>query len=339
MELLINNFTEAGNHLKYRKGWEDYQKEKCNMKTYRHLENKIHYNRIFETLTDNRSIDVLNEKSLKNVKKLSEKEYIIKYINENKDKKTPQELAEAIALAIEVPVNDQSRMREIFNMVMEELRVNPPVLSEISIAINGRDVPIIANDFGVRAGENIFFTPGVTSTEIDEETGERQMTMWAGDNQVQTESRAFGGFTIGNRFGGSGQRMFSDPGQFSAPTDLPPRIMTVAYNRQALPILNTPRNEIQTQTEGDYPSPPINMMGPGNVKEFAVSKKVGPQMESYLAQSQSRITNTAQTNELGALTTEEQRTQYTAGGYRGSETRLPSGVRVMSPIKNVPQAD
>jgi len=72
MELLINNFTEKGNGLKWRSSWESYQRKNCKSKTMVKMENGIHYNRIINALTDNRSIDVLNEASLKNVKKMTE---------------------------------------------------------------------------------------------------------------------------------------------------------------------------------------------------------------------------------------------------------------------------
>ena len=77
MQLGIQNFTEAGNDLMWRKGWESFQREHCKSKTKARMENKLHYDRILNSLTDNRSIDVLVPKSLENVKKMTEKEMII----------------------------------------------------------------------------------------------------------------------------------------------------------------------------------------------------------------------------------------------------------------------
>ena len=219
----------------YRKDWERFQREKCESKTMAKMENKLHYDRIFNGLTDNRSIDILNDESLKNVKKMDIREYIIQYIQESNGKKTPQQIAEAVAIALAIPVTDTAAFRNIFKMVMEELKANPPVLAEVSIAIDGRTVPIIADDFGVRAGDNIFSTDGVPSQVVDEETGELAVAYWSGDNQVpERRGMSSSGFRL-TAFANSGDRMTEVPGQFSLPTSLPPPMMPVVFNRSALP--------------------------------------------------------------------------------------------------------
>jgi hypothetical protein len=109
MELGIQNFTPAGNNLVWRKGWRKYQENICKESkgAIRNV-NKTHYDRILYSLTDNRSIDVLNEPSIKDVKKMDPREYIIKYIHEYKDKKSIREMTEGLMIALEVPVEETS---------------------------------------------------------------------------------------------------------------------------------------------------------------------------------------------------------------------------------------
>ena len=51
MELNYSNLTDPNqNNLKYRKQFENFQKEKCKSKTMLNMENRIHYNRILNAL-------------------------------------------------------------------------------------------------------------------------------------------------------------------------------------------------------------------------------------------------------------------------------------------------
>ena len=237
MELRIENFTDAGNHLKWRSGWKDYQHKHCETKTHARLANKMHYDRILDSLTDNRSIDVLVDKSLKNVKKMDDREYIAKFVEENYDKQTIEQLVRSVAIAMNISVQDQE-YRQLYNIVLEEMnflhglnqsRMLAP--RRIDIAINGKDVGIQASPEGVVATENPISITGVSSVHTDEETGERGITIWSGDNQAP-ERR---GMTLQPGFLGSGERITFDPMQFSVPTRLPPRMIPVQFNREALP--------------------------------------------------------------------------------------------------------
>jgi hypothetical protein len=239
MEVCIENFTQSGNNLMYRKEWENYQKERCESKTMARMENRVHYDRILNGLTDNRSIDILNQDSLKNITKMDMREYIIKYIDDNKGIKTPQQLVEAIAIAIAVPVDDMAAIKAIYQMVLTQLKASPPVLAEVSIAIDGVSVPIIADDMGVRSGANIFSTDGVPSQSVDEETGEIAVAYWEGDNQVpERRGMSMEGFRL-RAFANSGDRITDVPAQFSLPTRLPPPMMPVVFNKLALPDTNS----------------------------------------------------------------------------------------------------
>jgi hypothetical protein len=197
------------------------------------MENRLHYDRIFQGLTNNRSIDVLVPETLKNVKKMSTEEYIKKYINENNGIKSPQQLTVAIAIALNIPVASPDYVK-VFNMVMEEMKRKPPVLAEVSIAIDGKTVQIKADDEGVIASANTFSFDGVASQRIDEETGELATVYYEGDNQVATRNYDTGGFSPAS-FAQSGDTMTEVPGQFSLPTRLPPRISPVVFNRNGLP--------------------------------------------------------------------------------------------------------
>jgi hypothetical protein len=237
MELRIENFTENGNHLKWRSAWRDYQQKRCRTKSHARIANKMHYGRILDSLTDNRSIDVLVDKSLKSVKKMDMDEVIFNFIEESKGKFPPDQLAEKIAIALEVPLDDTVAYRKIFDLVMEQIKSGPPPLAEVSIAVDGRPVEIKATEEGVVASKNPFSLTGVSSVHIDEETGEHGVTVWSGDNQAPSRMVDIGGFKT-KQFGGSGERETFNPMQFSVPTSLPPPMKTVAFNREAIPTSN-----------------------------------------------------------------------------------------------------
>jgi hypothetical protein len=269
MELDIQNFTEAGNNLMWRKPWEMFQREHCKSKTRVKMENKVHYERILNSLTDNRSIDILVDKSLEAVKKMPEKEFIIKYVHENRYKMSAKELTESIAVAMEIPVDDVSAIRSIFNTVMEQLRNDPPELYETiqrPIAIDGTVVNIISSSQGVIASANPLSITGVSSMVVDQDSGELGVTVWAGDNQVPVRNIAPTD---------AGFRLTEVPAQFSVPTSLPPPMRPVTFNRQGLPdttqlpnvIVNSPKpmmldyyphNDLnmgsQTDITGEYPN-------------------------------------------------------------------------------------
>lgn len=239
MELGIQNFTPTGNNLMWKNSWETYQKQNCQSKTMSKMENRLHYDRIFQGLTNNRSIDVLVPESLKNVKKMSTKEYITKYISENNGIKTPQQLTVAIAIALNIPVGTPDYSK-VYDMVIEELKMVHDLTNSfiraphrIDIAIDTRSVGIEATDEGVVADANPFSFDGIPSQRVDEETGELALVYYNGDNQVPTRSYDTGGFA--NLFRQSGDTMTEVPGQFSLPTRLPPRISPVVFNRNALP--------------------------------------------------------------------------------------------------------
>jgi len=282
MELGIRNFTEAGNNLMWRKGWETYQREQCKSKTRVKMENKVHYDRILNSLTDNRSIDVMVDESLEAVKKMPEREFIIKYVQENKYKMSPKDIADAIAIALEIPVDDTAAVRSIFMTVMEELRNSPPELYETiqrPIAIDGTVVNIISSSQGVIASANPLSITGVSSMVVDQESGERGIVLWEGDYQAPVR---------GINPTDAGERMSEVPAQFSVPSILPPPIAPTTFNRQGLPSTSEiPRSiplkpppppkplairwkteEMNTQTEmsGDYPSADLaDIMIPFNV--------------------------------------------------------------------------
>jgi hypothetical protein len=114
MELGIQNFTQAGNNLSWRGDWENYQAKECKSKTSKRIANKVHYQRILNTLTDTRSIDVLNEPSLKNVKKIGGDAFLIKYIQENSNSKNIQDLVTGLGAALGIPPND-NRYRNLYD--------------------------------------------------------------------------------------------------------------------------------------------------------------------------------------------------------------------------------
>jgi hypothetical protein len=280
MELGIRNFTEAGNNLMWRKGWETYQREECKSKTRAKMENKVHYDRIFNALTDNRSIDVMVDESLEAVKKMPEKEFIIKYVQENKYKMNPKDIADAIAIALEV--KEVNAVRSIFNTVMEQLKNDPIELNDSmrrSIAIDGSVVNIIASNSGVIASANPLSITGVSSMVVDQDSGERGIVVWEGDNQAPVR---------GVNPTDAGFRMSEVPAQFSVPTILPPPIVPTTFNRQGLPTTSeiprsidlkpppppkplairwkTEEMSAQTEMSGDYPSADLaDVMIPFNV--------------------------------------------------------------------------
>ena len=137
MELNYSNLTDPNqNNLKYRKQFENFQKEKCKSKTMLNMENRIHYNRILDALTDNRSIDILNKSSLENVNKLNEKEFIIKYVDENKSDKSPDNMVLALAIALEIPLGETRRVQSLYDIVIERLRRSIQSISNININRN-----------------------------------------------------------------------------------------------------------------------------------------------------------------------------------------------------------
>jgi hypothetical protein len=296
MQLDIQNFTSAGNNLMYRKDWEDFQHKRCKSKTKVKMENKLHYDRILNALTDNRSIDILNDASLKNVKKMDTREYIIQYIEACNGKKNIKQMTDGIAIALNVSVTDTAEYRKIYDMVVEELnyfqdlqrRFDP---KSIDISIDGRTVAIRSLEDGVTASENPFSITGVPSVRVDEETGEQTVTVWEGDNQAPVRAMTYSN---------SGQVMTEVPAQFSIPTNLPPPMRPVSFNREALPDTMT----FATQTEGDYPSSALEMT-PANVQKYTTSKKVGG----------GRLTQTAQTGEEGMIATPMMRNKFPVGGY------------------------
>ena len=99
MQLNIENFTSDGNQLLYRDGWNKFQKEKCMSKSRITKQNKLHYDRILYSLTDTKSINVLNKESTKALTKMTENEYIAMYVREWSGKKSPDEMASAIHLS------------------------------------------------------------------------------------------------------------------------------------------------------------------------------------------------------------------------------------------------
>lgn len=315
MELGIGNFTEAGNNLMWRKGWRRYQREECMSKGYARMENKVHYDRIVDALTDNRSIDVLVDSTLKNVKKMPEKDFIIKYVDENRDKMTPEKIAVAIAIALDIPVDNTVKIKEIFAAVMEQLRNAPPILAEISIAVNDRPVEIIADDFGVRASENPISYQGVPSVVIDEISGEMGIQVWEGDNQS---------IVRGINPTDAGYRITEVPAQFSVPTEIPPELRGIRFNRQAIPDTN-PLSRVTTsvQTEGEYP-PPVKS-SPEYLRETSVARFV-PSASSV---GINKIIQTSQTGDIGLGTSKEIREEFKRGGYKGG----PESTSMLSLIK------
>jgi hypothetical protein len=331
MELCIENFRPGGNNLMYRNQWNDFQHKRCQSKTKVKMENKLHYDRIIDALTDNRSIDILNDDSLKNVKKMDTREYIIQYIKDSNGKKNIKQMTDGIAIALNIPPGDSGEYRKIYDMVVEELnyfqdlqrRFDP---KSIDISIDGRSVAIKSLEDGVTASENPFSLTGVPSVSVDQETGEQKVTVWSGDNQAPVRAMTYSN---------SGQRMTEVPGQFSVPSTLPPRMRPVSFNREGLPDTTT----LATQTEGDYPPASLEMT-PGNVQKYTTSKVVGG----------GRLTQTAQTGEEGMIATPAMRNKYPVGGYPGPErpsatrgtrpefdtismpSSIGSEVRVMSPL-------
>lgn len=336
MELDIRNFTEAGNNLMWRKSWETFQREHCKSKSYVRRENKVHYDRILNSLTDNRSIDIRVDSSLDSVRKMPEREFLIKYIQENKDRMTPVQIAIAIAVAVDVPVEDTSGMRTIFNLVMEELKKNPPTLAEVSIAIDDRPVEIIADDFGVRASENPISFQGVPSVRVDLDSGERGIFVWEGDNQAPVR---------GINPTDAGERITEVPAQFSVPTILPPPVRPLRYNREAIPntsqlpsviLMGGPLRESGTQTEGEYPNAPVTMSR-GIVGEYSVARENTTQPFAGYYKRKMEI-QTAQTGEQGMLTTQEERGQTTPAGklrYNIYPTRRVIGSDISQSLASV----
>ena len=261
MELNYSNLTDPNqNNLKYRKQFENFQKEKCKSKTMLNMENRIHYNRILNALTDNRSIDILNKSSLENVNKLNEKEFIIKYVNENRSNKSPDNMVLALAIALEIPLGETRRIQSLYDMVIEEMNIIFQVTNDlirapkrIDISVDGETVSIEANQNGVTASSNPFSLDAVPNLRRDLETGILDVVHWAGDNQSQmTPNRNFGDFNQGgfntNNIGGSGEILFNDPARFSLPTNLPRRSNPVVIGRDGIPDNNELDFDLRVQS-------------------------------------------------------------------------------------------
>ena len=99
MELNIENFTTGGNNLLWRNKWNELQRRNCRSKSSVILQNKNHYDRILYSLTDSKSINVLNNKSISSLTKMTEDEFITKYVQEFSGLKDPNEMASAIHLS------------------------------------------------------------------------------------------------------------------------------------------------------------------------------------------------------------------------------------------------
>lgn len=353
MELGIQNFTPAGNNLMYRKEWEKYQRDMCESKTRVRMVNRLHYDRIFNGLTDNRSIDVLNNASLKNVKKMDSREFIIKYVQENNGKKSVQEMTEALAMALEIDVKDTVSYRNLFNAVIDEMKMIQNITSgliengQIAVSIDGKDVLFEATQQGVKASDNPFSLDGIPSRKRDDETGEIGVAVWQGDNQAASRAFVGGGFS-GAGLTDSGDIKTEVPGQFSLPTSLPPPMMPVTFNRRAMPDSNqlesrvrmqltkmeltdaSPANmptNTRTQTESYYPNPAVSMT-PFNVRTSSVARAIGKPN----APTRELITQTAQTGEQGMITDFSQRNAYPQGGGSSYNTYTASGAKVFSPF-------
>jgi hypothetical protein len=167
---------------------------------------------------------------------------------------------------LDVPVSDVVEYRKIYDAVIEEMKMiheltntllRTPARIDISrggkdmetqtsaegvdaetntiyISIDGKDVGIQATVEGVVAETNTFSIQGVSSQRRDNETGELAVVHWDGDNQAPSRGVNTGGFNV-NNFANSGDQMSQDPGQFSLPTNMPPPMTPVVFNRNALP--------------------------------------------------------------------------------------------------------
>lgn len=242
----------------WRKGWENYQAKQCKSASFSKSLNRTHYNRILDSLTDNRSIDILNQASLRNIKKIDPREYIIKYVQENNGTKSIQKMVADLAVALDIPPNDSGAYRAVYDAVVQQMQdifdtTNSMLRAprHIDIAVDGETVGIEASSQGVVATANPMRITGVASTHVDEESGDRVMTTWAGDNQAPVRAFAFGGLA-NQGLSDSGDRVSSNPSQFSVPTSLPPQMNPIVFNRQAVPDTN----ELETQTDitGTYPN-------------------------------------------------------------------------------------
>lgn len=332
MQLGIQNFTSAGNELMYRKDWERFQRERCESKTMVKMENKLHYDRILNGLTDNRSIDILNDDSLKNVKKMDTREYIIRYIEACNGKKSIKEMAEGIAIALDIPVEDTAKFRSIYNTIMEELKAKPPVLAEVSVAIDGRTVAVRASEAGVVAGDNIFSIDGIPSQQVDEETGELAMTYWVGDNQVP-ERR---GMSMDSRrlisfMGNSGDRITEVPGQFSLPMRLPPQTLPIRFNRSALPDTTELPFQVDPSMMIDDSRPPRALPAPeahNGLNELFVPRT------TYIRTfaTESTEPSTVVINEIGSTTGTQ-----TYGLYNPNELYSQDVFRFAEGLRDVPR--
>ena len=229
MELGIDNFTEKGNHLKWRNGWENFQKEKCYSKSKYVVANRNHYDRIFNALTDTRSIDILVDESTESVKKMSYTEIVTHYI---KTGEPPEKIALKISLM--VPEKDY---KTIFNDVIKAINISRQLLEQenLAIAVDGKVVEIIANGQGVRASKNPLKLDLPTMVKKDFETGETKQQTFKPDLEAPVD-------TVPNplflQIGGPGERIMIVPSQFSVPTRLPPPIPVTTFNVQALPSTN-----------------------------------------------------------------------------------------------------
>lgn len=213
MELRIENFTPDGNNLKWRQPFQNFQKEKCMSRSKYITRNREYYNRMLYTLTDNRSIDVLNKMSMSGTSKISTKEFVALYINSVKGKLSVPEMVQALMVVYpERETPDGAKF--LFRMVMEELKLIgdrnlATFVERITVSIDGMPVEIQASEQGVK------LTPNARFNEI-------------GDDEIfPTPTRTEDGIV-----------RFTDPAQMSVPRDLPERIPRVTFSRLGMPSNN-----------------------------------------------------------------------------------------------------
>jgi hypothetical protein len=246
MEIRIENFTPTGNNLKWRQPFQNFEKEKCMSRSKYITRNREYYNRMLYTLTDNRSIDVLNKMSMSGTSKISQKEFVSLYINSVKGKLSVPEMVQAL-MVVYPEQESPDGARFLFGLVMRELKeIGNSNLAEtihrITVNIDGEPVEIEAGAQGVLAINNF--------VEI-------------GDDEIfPTPTRTEDGIV-----------RFTDPAQMSVPRDLPEPIPRIIYSRLGIPS----NNELFTQTENYYPNLEQRITGGtrGTVGQFATGRIAG----------------------------------------------------------------
>jgi len=213
MELRIENFTPDGNNLKWRQPFQNFQKEKCISRSKYITRNREYYNRMLYTLTDNRSIDVLNKMSMSGTSKISTKEFVPLYINSVKGKLSVAEMVQAL-MVVYPEQESPDGAKFLFGLVMRELkqigdRNLATFVERITVSIDGIPVEIEASAQGVK------LTPNARFNEI-------------GDDEIfPTPTRTEDGIV-----------RFTDPAQMSVPRDLPESVPILTYNRLGMPSNN-----------------------------------------------------------------------------------------------------